>query len=121
MQRARRRDTRPEQEIRKILHAAGLRYRVDHPIPGTRRRADISFPRKRVSVFIDGCFWHGCPEHASWPRHNAEWWRNKIEATRQRDADTNERLRSRGWTVIRIWEHEDPFEAAERVMRAISE
>lgn len=111
-----RRDTPPEQAIRKRLFAKGLRYRVDYPVLTTpRRRGDIVFPGIKVAVFVDGCFWHGCPVHGSWPKTNAEFWRKKIETNRARDLDTNQRLEALGWTVVRIWAHEDPDEAAERV------
>jgi len=73
------------------------------------------FPGPRVAVFVDGCFWHGCPEHASWPKANAQWWRVKIEANRRRDRDTDERLTRAGWEVVRVWEHEDPGQAAGRI------
>lgn len=110
---AKRRDTKPEMALRSALHKMGLRYRVDYPpIPGMRQRADIVFTKAKVAVFVDGCFWHGCPIHGTWPKANAEWWRVKIEANMQRDAKTNERLREAGWTVIRIWEHEDPDSAS---------
>jgi DNA mismatch endonuclease (patch repair protein) len=88
-------------------------------LAGERRRADIVFRRARVAVFVNGCFWHGCPEHATWPKHNAEFWREKIRANQQRDRDTDERLGVAGWTVIRIWEHENPSDAADRVQRAL--
>jgi DNA mismatch endonuclease (patch repair protein) len=84
-----------------------------------RRRADVIFPRVGVAVFVDGCFWHGCPEHASWPKANADWWREKIEANRARDRDTDRRLAEAGWTVVRVWEHEDPTTAADRVESAV--
>ena len=103
------RDTAPERELRSALHKSGLRFRVHvRPLPGVRREADIVFPRARVAVFVDGCFWHGCPEHASWLKANAEWWREKIETNRRRDVDTDERFREAGWTVVRMWTHEDP-------------
>ena len=107
MARTGRRDTKPEIEIRRLLYARGLRYRVDQPVlEGVRRRADLVFRTARVAVFIDGCFWHGCPEHATWPKHNAEFWREKIEANRQRDRDTDRRLIEEGWRVVRVWEHQ---------------
>jgi DNA mismatch endonuclease, patch repair protein len=110
------RDTAAELAVRSALHARGLRYRVDiAPLRGIRRRADVVFTRARVAVFIDGCFWHGCPEHATWPRHNAEFWRAKIETNRQRDLDTDRRLSESGWEVVRVWEHEAPSEVADRV------
>ena len=84
-----------------------------------RRRADLVFPGKRVAVFVDGCFWHACPEHASWPKANADWWREKILANQRRDRDTDRRLAEAGWHVIRIWEHESPAIAADRIQEAV--
>ena len=116
------RDTPAEMKIRRRLHAMGLRYRVDIPVlKRLRRRPDIVFTKARVAVFVDGCFWHGCPEHGTWPKRNAEFWRDKIETNRRRDRDTNERLEAAGWKVIRVWEHEDPEEAAERIASAVRE
>lgn len=98
----------------------GLRYRVDaSPLAGIRRRADVLFVQARVAVFVDGCFWHCCPVHATWPKANAGWWRAKLRGNVERDRDTNARLRAAGWFVIRIWEHEDPAVAAIRVVRAL--
>src|SRR5512141_2942032 len=119
MQSTRRRDTSGEMALRAALRALGLRYRVDFKLPGTRRRADVAFIRAKVAVFVDGCFWHGCPEHGTWPKHNAEYWRRKIERNQNRDAQTNAELREAGWNVIRIWEHEDPSEAAARVAAVV--
>ena len=104
----RRRDTAIEVAVRRRLHRAGLRYRVDYaPDPSQRRRrADIVFPKLRIAVYIDGCFWHGCPEHYTPPKSNTEYWQPKIVRNRARDAETNESLRSLGWTVLRYWEHE---------------
>lgn len=114
------RDTTPEKQIRSLLHRRGLRFRVDvSPIPGVRRRADVVFAKARVAVFVDGCFWHGCPEHATWPKANAAFWKEKIETNRRRDADTNAKFEAAGWMVIRVWEHEDPELAAERIERAV--
>ncbi|MCC6174089.1 MAG: DNA mismatch endonuclease Vsr [Chloroflexi bacterium] len=105
-----------EQRIRTEFEAEGLRYQVDQRVlPGLRRRADFVFTAARIAIFVDGCFWHGCPEHATWPKANAAWWRTKIETNRARDRDTNRRLTGLGWTVIRIWEHEDSVAAARRV------
>lgn len=110
------RDTGPERALRRALFAGGMRYRVHHPVSvGPRRHADIAFTRARVAVFVDGCYWHGCPAHASWPKANAEWWRAKIERNRLRDQDTDERLMAAGWLSVRVWEHEDPMEAAARI------
>lgn len=117
MQAQRTRDTAPELAVRRILHAHGLRYRVDRaPLPELRRRADLVFGPSRVAVYVDGCFWHGCPEHGTEPRANAEWWRDKLARNRARDADTDLRLAEAGWLVVRVWEHEDPQAVAGRVM-----
>ena len=116
MSRARRRDTAPEIALRKFLHADGFRYRIAYPVPGQHRRTiDIAFTRQKLAVFVDGCFWHGCPEHGTSPRANSEWWRRKLEANHDRDLDTNAMLRERGWTVLRIWEHEEAARAAAKV------
>lgn len=116
----RRRDTKPEIALRRELHRRGLRYFVDQaPIKGVRRRADLVFPRRKVAVFVDGCFWHSCPQHATFPKNNAQWWTDKLAANVVRDRDTDARLAEQGWTVIRIWEHEDPLVAAERVQKAL--
>lgn len=104
-----RRDTPIERQIRSLLHRNGLRFRVDvSPAAGLRSRADIVFARSHVAVYVDGCFWHGCPLHGTWPKSNAAWWRNKIEANQRRDRAVTAELISEGWTVVRIWEHEDP-------------
>lgn len=107
MSRLRRRDNGPELAVRSLLHARGLRYRVAWPIPGQRRRTiDIAFTRRRLAVFIDGCFWHGCPVHGTSPKANSEWWRRKIDTNKARDADATRQLEELGWTVMRFWEHE---------------
>jgi len=123
MQLQRRRDTRPELAVRRLVHAQGLRYRVNTllPIPGVRRRADLLFTARKVAVFVDGCYWHGCPRHATWPKANATWWADKLAANVARDRDTDHRLHQLGWTVVRIWEHEDPADAARRVVLALSD
>lgn len=106
-------DTRPELAVRHLLHAAGLRYRVDFRLaPPSRARADIVFTRRRIAVFIDGCFWHGCPTHGTSPRINAEYWIPKLRRNKERDLDTTALLNAEGWTVLRFWEHEDPLEIA---------
>lgn len=107
----RRRDTAPELRVRRCLHAAGLRFRVDYRVrvEGLRSaRPDIAFTRPRLAVFIDGCFWHGCPEHKGEPRTNVHYWGPKIEGNRTRDAQQAAALESDGWTVLRFWEHEPP-------------
>jgi DNA mismatch endonuclease, patch repair protein len=108
--------TRGELALRSALHRLGLRFRVDRaPIAGLRRRADIVFARARVAVYVDGCFWHSCPVHGTWPKANAEFWRSKIETNKRRDLDTNAQLEANGWLAVRIWEHEDPSDAAQRI------
>jgi DNA mismatch endonuclease (patch repair protein) len=114
-----RRDTPCELALRSAVHRLGLRFRVDWPLPGTRRRADLAFVTARVAVFVDGCFWHGCPVHATWPKANAPWWRAKLAGNVARDRDTDARLRRAGWRVLRFWEHADMVEAARRVERAV--
>ncbi|QNS05999.1 very short patch repair endonuclease [Streptomyces xanthii] len=115
-------DTGAELAVRRLLHAAGLRYRVEYPVPGmARRRIDVAFTRTKVAVLIDGCFWHGCPQHATQPKANAEWWRQKLDRNMARDRETTEHLTAAGWTVLRFWEHEAPEDVVERVMRAVRE
>ncbi|MFE3180877.1 very short patch repair endonuclease [Streptomyces violascens] len=110
------RDTAPELAVRKLLHAAGLRYRVNVPVPGMPRRTiDIAFGRAKIAVFMDGCFWHGCPQHATQPKANAEWWRAKLDKNRARDHETTAHLEAAGWTVLRYWEHATPAEVAAEV------
>ena len=116
------RDTAAELEIRRRIHAKGLRYRVNHPVlKKPRRTVDIAFTKAHVAVLVDGCFWHGCPEHGTSSKSNAKFWREKIEANRKRDIDTNERLEAVGWQVIRLWEHEKPEQAAEIIVQAVRE
>ncbi len=122
MARTRRRDTKPELELRRKLFARGLRYRVDVPILGSiRRRPDIVFSRARVAVFVDGCFWHGCPDHATWPKANEAFWREKIETNKLRDRDTDQRLSDASWLVVRVWEHEDADRTADRLEKIVRE
>jgi DNA mismatch endonuclease, patch repair protein len=120
MKNTRRRDTPAEMALRRVLHRKGLRYLVDAPISGTRRRADILFRGARVAVFVDGCFWHFCPFHGTLPKENGEWWRQKLLANVARDRDTDERLRRSGWEVIRVWEHEQTQTAAARVHEVVT-
>ena len=115
-----RKDTGPEVALRRLLHARGLRYRLHVPVPTyPRRTIDICFPRQRVAVFVDGCYWHGCPDHKGTAAHNAEWWATKLAGNRARDAETTAALRSAGWTVLRVWEHEAAETAAERVTEVV--
>ncbi|MFJ9035577.1 very short patch repair endonuclease [Streptomyces sp. NPDC102406] len=119
MRRQASRDTTPELAVRRLLHAAGLRYRLNVPVPGMRRRTiDITFGRDRIAVFMDGCFWHGCPQHATKPKANAEWWRTKLDKNMARDRETTRHLEQEGWTVLRFWEHEDPADVALTISEA---
>ena len=121
MSRAKRRDTVPELALRRELHRRGLRYRVDHPLPGLRRRrADVLFGRAKVAVFVDGCFWHGCPVHSTTPKANRRWWIDKIAANKARDRDTDDHLEQLGWLVLRFWEHENPIASADEVAIAVA-
>lgn len=120
MQQTEGRDTTPELALRSELHRVGLRFRLHRALlPGSTRRADIVLVASRTAVFVDGCFWHGCPRHGSWPKNNAAWWREKITKNRRRDRDTDRRLRSAGWTVVRSWAHEAPAAAALRITKLI--
>jgi len=117
---ARRRDTKPEMDVRRVLHARGLRYRVVYPVPGMARRSiDIAFPKAKVAVFLDGCFWHGCPEHGTQPRANADWWNVKLERNKARDVETDNELEAAGWRVLRFWEHEPPASVADYICSII--
>ncbi|OLR95282.1 very short patch repair endonuclease [Actinokineospora bangkokensis] len=117
MRRTKRTGTRPELALRSALHRRGLRFLVDHTPPGTnrRRRVDILLRGPRVAVFVDGCFWHSCPLHGHLPQANRTWWRLKLRGIRLRDQDTDATLTTAGWLVLRVWEHEDPEAAAERI------
>lgn len=122
MSRQRRAGTAPEIALRKELHRRGFRFFVDRaPLAGLRRRADLVFPRRRVAVYVDGCFWHCCPEHATYPKNNAEWWAAKLAGNVSRDRDTDARLAAAGWTVVRIWEHEPAADAADRIQAVLSD
>ncbi|GAA4633067.1 very short patch repair endonuclease [Actinoallomurus vinaceus] len=114
------RDTGPELALRRAAHALGLRYRVSvRPIPSVRRTADLVFTKAKVAVFLDGCFWHGCPAHHTVAKTNADYWAEKLLGNRERDRDTDRRLAEAGWRVLRVWEHEDPTEAAARIAELV--
>ncbi len=122
MQAQGRANTEPELALRRELHRRGLRYRLHaRVVPGTNRRTvDIVFPSARVAVFVDGCFWHGCPAHRqARPQTNTALWIDKITNNAARDRDTDARLTEAGWTIVRIWEHENPSEAADRIEQAV--
>lgn len=119
----RRRDTGPERRIRSLLHQRGLRFRVDHRVGGGRGapRPDIAFTRLRLAVFIDGCFWHGCPEHGRLPATNGDYWAPKLARNAERDRDNDAALIDAGWEVLRLWEHADPCAAANVIAAAVAE
>ncbi|MYX76262.1 very short patch repair endonuclease [Streptomyces sp. SID3915] len=120
MQAIRSRDTKPEQVIRRLVHANGLRYRVAaKPLPDLRRTADLVFRPAKVAVFIDGCYWHGCPEHYVPPKTNSGYWSDKVARNMARDHDTNSRLKEAGWTVLRFWEHEPPLTCAAAITSTV--
>jgi DNA mismatch endonuclease (patch repair protein) len=116
------RDTKPEVALRSAVHALGLRYRVStRPVKEIRRTADLVFSRAKVAVFLDGCFWHGCPDHHTVAVTNGEFWAAKVEANRARDRDTDRKLADAGWVTVRVWEHEDPLVAAHRIQDMVVE
>lgn len=121
MQAIRSRDTEPERLIRRLVHAYGLRYRVSaRPLPDLRRTADMVFRPAKVAVFIDGCYWHGCPKHYVPPKTNPGYWSDKVARNMARDRDTDQQLIDAGWTVLRFWEHESPEACADQIILAVS-
>jgi DNA mismatch endonuclease (patch repair protein) len=121
MRKVARKDTAPELALRRKLHLLGMRYYVHRrPLPGLRRQADVVFPRAKVAVFVDGCFWHGCPDHAGrLEKTNGWYWPAKIQGNKDRDADTNSRLEEAGWVAVRIWEHDSLETAALRIANLV--
>ncbi len=112
-----RRDTGPEVILRRAIHSHGLRYRLrcaDLPC-----RPDFVFPRQRIAVFVDGCFWHYCPQHCVVPKNNRLWWLAKLRANRRRDRRNDKALEKLGWVAIHVWEHENYVSAANRISRAV--
>ncbi len=121
MQANRSRDTAPELALRRELHRRGLRFRVNVPVPGMPRRTiDLAWKGRKIAVFVDGCFWHGCPQHCTMPKTNADFWSTKIALNIERDSETRGRLREHGWVVISCWEHEAVLESADKVQKALS-
>lgn len=114
MSRVRHKGSSLELTLRKALCHEGLRYRLNSKLPGS---PDIVFPGAKVAVFVDGCFWHGCPEHGTMPKTRTEFWRAKIERNRERDAEVDAKLRDLGWLPVRVWEHEIRRELEEVVGR----
>lgn len=115
------RDTGPELRLRYLLHSVGFRYRINYPIQCAERRVrpDIVFPRFKLAVFVDGCFWHMCPRHGTRPRSNRRYWSAKLRRNVERDAEVNAALREAGWKVLRVWEHTQPDSAAGRILRVL--
>ncbi|GID96195.1 hypothetical protein Adi01nite_56070 [Amorphoplanes digitatis] len=122
MQANRRTDTKPEVRLRAALHKLGYRFRKDLRVDldGARVRPDIAFTRKRIAVFVDGCFWHLCPEHGRKPKVNDWYWGPKLQRTVERDLAATAALQAAGWTVVRVWEHVPVDTAVEEVERAIT-
>lgn len=115
-------NTRPEAAVRSALHRRGLRFRKhDRPLATLDCAADIVFRREKLAVFIDGCYWHGCPEHGTQPTTNATYWTAKLARNVERDRRNDAALRGAGWLVLRAWEHEDPNAVAERVHEVVME
>ncbi len=115
-------DTRPEQALRSALHRRGLRFRKGYSIQANDLsvKADIAFPRLRLAVFVDGCFWHACPTHGRVPNANSSYWRPKLARNVARDQAVVEALHARGWTVLRLWEHVPLEEAIEQVIDVVA-
>ena len=122
MQGNRPRDTQPELAVRRAAFALGLRYRIgQRPLADYRRTADLVFPRARIAVFVDGCFWHGCPVHGSQPKVNVDYWEPKLAGNRKRDAETDELLRRAGWLPLRFWAHDDPAYVAGQIAQVVAD
>lgn len=119
MRRVRRRDTTPEIAIRRELHRRGLRFRIDYKIPAVRTRPDIAFVGRRTAIFVDGCFWHGCPEHGTLPKSNRAWWAEKLQANQERDRRSDRALADLGWKVLRFWEHDSASGVADMVEESL--
>jgi DNA mismatch endonuclease (patch repair protein) len=119
----RRTDTKPELALRAALHALGYRYRKDFrlDLPLRRVRPDVAFTRRKVAVFIDGCFWHACPEHGSKPKSNQWYWSPKLAKNVERDRAADEALAQAGWTVVRLWEHTPLEDAVALVVDAVGQ
>lgn len=120
MAQQRSKDTAPEVAVRKALHARGVRFRIDVKLErDMRTRADIAWAGLKLAIFVDGCFWHSCPLHATRPKANAGWWDAKLAANVERDRRTEELLRARGWRVLRYWEHEHAGDVADDILRTM--
>ena len=109
------RDSGPEVALRRELHRRGLRFRVN--VKGLPGRPDVALTRARVAVFVDGCFWHACPEHGVLPKANRQWWREKLETNVERDRRNDRLLQELGWLPLHVWEHDEIGEAADCIER----
>ena len=114
-------DTKPESDIARACFALGLRYRKDVDIPEAKTRGDLVFKKHKLVVFVDGCFWHGCPWHYRTPKTRSEWRDAKIEKNKKRDVIKTRKLRRLGWKVVRVWEHVDPDKAAMKILSKTKE
>lgn len=112
-------DNPREKAVRAALHAAGFRFRIHLRATSSRRTIDVAFPKEKIAVFLDGCFWHGCPEHGTWPKNNAAFWREKIERNMARDVETTGELQKGGWLVLRLWEHTPVDDAAAHIIASV--
>jgi DNA mismatch endonuclease (patch repair protein) len=119
MKRVRSKGTAAELHLCNCLKRIGFRFRTQALLPHFRCRPDLVFPRQKLVVFVDGCFWHGCPKHGSWPSANADWWREKIEQNRSRDRRSRAAIKRAGWQLVRVWEHEDPKRAATKIAKLL--
>ena len=112
-------DSKPELRLRKAIYGLGFRYRLHRKdLPG---KPDIAFGPAKVAVFVDGCFWHNCPEHGTIPKNNREWWLEKFQRNRERDTLKDEQLKEMGWLPVHVWEHEDPDTAARNIKELVKE
>ena len=112
-------DSKPELRLRKAIYGLGFRYRLHRKdLPG---KPDIAFGPAKVAVFVDGCFWHNCPEHGTIPKNNREWWLEKFQRNQERDMLKDEQLKEMGWLPIHVWEHEDPDTAARNIKKLVKE
>lgn len=120
--RGNRSESEMERELRSRLHRCGLRFRKHaSPVRGLRCRVDILFTRKRIAVFVDGCFWHRCPFHGSEPKANGKWWKTKLDANVARDRRNDAALTAAGWRVLRFWAHDPVDGMVDRILAAVAE
>jgi DNA mismatch endonuclease (patch repair protein) len=118
----RRSDTKPEVALRSALHRSGCRFRKDFPmrVEGRVIRPDIAFTKRRIAVFIDGCFWHSCPQHGRSPAVNGGYWSPKLQRNAERDREQTSALTLAGWTVLRFWEHESIEDVLRKIVAALA-